>query len=272
MMKTKVKIFDTNFSHSVYSSDFQTSDSIEWVRDFDYDNFDLHFLTDNYLFNDLSGDNLIGWLLEPRGINPGQYERIKNENEKFKKVLTYDKELIELGGKFEFSPHCGCWIKPEDQKIYEKSKLISYISSTKNFGAQGHGLRAQVREILGDKVDSFGRGHNEISYKLDGLKDYMFSIVIENSKFDYYFTEKVMDCFTTGTIPIYWGCPSIGNFFDANGILSFDTIEELEEIVSKISPEMYNSKIKSIETNYEKSKDFLLAEEWIYKNTKIFKK
>jgi hypothetical protein len=271
-MKTKVKIFDTNFSHSIYSSDFQTSDHIEWIRNFTYENSDLYFLTDNYLFTDISGDNLIGWIIEPRGINPTQYEKIKTKNEKFKKVLTYDRELIELGGKFEFCPHCGCWIKPEDQKVYEKTKLVSYISSTKNFGTQGHGLRAQVREILGNKVDSFGRGHNDIPYKLSGLKDYMFSIVIENSKFDYYFSEKVMDCFATGTIPIYWGCPSIGDFFDSDGILSFNTIEELEDIISKISSEMYISKIKSVKANYKKSKDFILAEEWIYKNTKIFKK
>jgi hypothetical protein len=35
-MKKKVKIFDTNFSHSIYSSDFQNSESIDWVRNFDF--------------------------------------------------------------------------------------------------------------------------------------------------------------------------------------------------------------------------------------------
>jgi hypothetical protein len=269
-MKKKIKIFDTNFSHSIYSSDFQNSESIEWVRNFEFNPDEIHFLTDNYLFNNIEGKNLIGWLLEPRGINPTQYERIKNEHSKFKTVLTYDKELIETNDKFEFYPHCGCWIKPEDQKIYEKTKLVSYISSTKNFGAQGHNLRSEVREKINKNVDSFGRGHNPLDYKLDGLKDYMFSIVIENSKFDYYFTEKIMDCFTTGTIPIYWGCPSIGNFFEKESILSFETYEELEKILSEITPEMYFSKIESVKKNYKKSKEYLLSEDWIYKNTKIF--
>jgi hypothetical protein len=271
-MKQKIKIWDSNFSHVPYSSDFQKSEYIEWLRNWDYDPQDLHILTDNYLFKEIEGDNLIGWILEPRGINPGQYEKIKTEFNRFKKVLTYDKELIDYNEKFEFYPHCGCWIKPEDQIIYEKTKLISYISSTKNFGASGHNLRAQVRNLENTKVDSFGRGHNPIDYKLNGLKDYMFSIVIENSKFDYYFTEKIMDCFVTGTIPIYWGCPSIGNFFDINGIIVFDTIEELTKILSEINLETYNSKLESIKNNYIKSKEFLLAEDWIYKNTKTFEK
>lgn len=269
-MKTKVKISDSNFSHSIYSSDFQNSESIEWVRNFEFNPSELHFVTDSHLFNNLKGENLIGWIMEPRGINPSQYERIKNEHNIFKKVLTYDKELLETDEKFEFYPHCGCWIKPEDQKIYEKTKLISYIASNKNFGAPGHVLRGEVRKKIGSNVDSFGRGYNSLDYKLDGLKDYMFSIVIENSKFDYYFTEKIMDCFTTGTIPIYWGCPSIEDFFDIDGILTFETLDELEKILSEITPEFYFSKMESIKKNYDKSKEYLLAEDWIYKNTKIF--
>jgi hypothetical protein len=271
-MKEKIKIWDTNFSHSSYSSDFQTSQYIQWVREGLHDPKDLHILTDNFLFREVQGENLVGWLIEPRGINPGQYDRIKNENEKFKKILTYDKELIEHDKKFQFCPHCGCWIKPNDQLVYEKTKLISYISSTKNFGAQGHNLRSQVRELKIPNIDSFGRGHNPIDYKLDGLKDYMFSIVIENSKFDYYFTEKIMDCFATGTIPIYWGCPSIGDFFNLDGIITFNTIEELKDIISNLNTDLYNSKILSVEENYLKSKEYLLAEDWIYKNTKIFEK
>ena len=54
--------------------------------------------------------------------------------------------------------------------------------------------------------------------KIDGLRDYRYHFCIENIKRDYWFTEKLIDCFVTGTIPIYWGCPSI-----------FDNISELPE-------------------------------------------
>lgn len=271
MTKNKIKIYDNNFSHAKYSTDFQNSEFIDWIRDFENDLEDICFVTDNYLFNQINGKNLIGWLLEPRGINNDQYERIKKDHSRFKKILTYDKQLIESNEKFIFYPHCGCWIKPEDHKIYDKNKLLSFISSTKNF-TEGHRLRSLVRDTMNPKIDSFGRGHNPINYKLDALKDYMFSIVIENSKFDYYFTEKIMDCFVTGTIPIYWGCPSIGDFFDMNGIITFNDINELNEIISNISSELYYSKIESIKNNLNKSKDYLISEDWIYKNTNIFNK
>ena len=81
----------------------------------------------------------------------------------------------------------------------------------------GHKLRFSVVDSLKQndiEFSVYGRTVNNIDYKLTALKDYAFSIVIENSKIDYYFTEKLIDCFSTGTIPIYYGCPSIGNFFD----------------------------------------------------------
>ena len=75
----------------------------------------------------------------------------------------------------------------------------------------------------------------------------------------------------TGTIPIYWGCPSIGNFFDIDGVITFDSLEELEDVLNKITPELYNSKIESIKSNFELAKKYILSEDWIYENTKILK-
>lgn len=37
-----------------------------------------------------------------------------------------------------------------------------------------------------------------------------------------YFTEKILDCFTTGTIPIYQGAPDIGDYCNAEGIVVID--------------------------------------------------
>ena len=43
-----------------------------------------------------------------------------------------------------------------------------------------------IKNIL--DFDLFGRGYRPINNKIEGLKDYRYSIVIENSKSDYYFT------------------------------------------------------------------------------------
>jgi hypothetical protein len=107
--------------------------------------------------------------------------------------------------------------------------------------------------------------------KLPLFETFQFSIVIECSKQNNYFTEKLIDSFMTGTVPIYWGCPSIGNFFNLNGILVFNDINDLLLIINSLSFEKYNLMLGAINENYEKAKEFLIAEDWIYKNTKIFK-
>jgi len=38
----------------------------------------------------------------------------------------------------------------------------------------------------------------------------------------HYFTEKILDCFRTRTVPIYWGCTNIREHFEADGIIVLD--------------------------------------------------
>jgi hypothetical protein len=129
------------------------------------------------------------------------------------------------------------------------------ISSGKDW-ISGHRFRLEIVKNISTKIDFFGRDTNPIDRKEDALNEYMFSIAMENCKKDFYFTEKLIDCFRTKTIPIYWGCPSIGNFFDINGMITFNTVAELNTILSKITNEYYYSKIESIENNYKKSFEY----------------
>jgi len=208
--------------------------------------------------------NSIAWLIEPKEIAPYTYDFIVNNNNKFKKVFTHEKSLLDKGGNYELLPFGCCWIKPEDQKIYNKSKMISIISSNKT-QTNGHRLRHEIVNQLNGKIDVYGRTYNPIDYKLDGLKEYKFHIVVENTKRDYWFTEKLIDCFVTGTIPIYWGCPSIGDFFDTNGMIIFDNVGELVDIINNLSIDDYIKRLESIKNNFNKSKKYLLPDDIIYK-------
>ena len=98
------------------------------------------------------------------------------------------------------------------------------------------------------------------------MRDYAFSLTIENTKKDLYFTEKLIDCFMTGTVPIYWGCPSIVGFFNTDGMIIFDDIKELKNILDGISLEQYIMMKDAIEDNFERAKEYLIAEDFIYKN------
>jgi hypothetical protein len=46
----------------------------------------------------------------------------------------------------------------------------------------------------------------------------MFGVAIENVSHRGWFTEKILDCFLLKTIPIYWGCSNIEDYFNPKGI------------------------------------------------------
>jgi len=83
------------------------------------------------------------------------------------------------------------------------------------------------------------------------LSPYQFSIAMENTQQDYYFTEKLIDCFVTDTVPIYWGAPSIDKIFDRRGMIQFGSIKELESIQSMLTPSLYEEMLPYVKKNRE---------------------
>ena len=120
-------------------------------------------------------------------------------------------------------------------------------------------------EAIKNRIDLYGRGIREIPSKLDALRDYMFNIAIENvSCDDNYFSEKIIDCFLTGTVPVYHGCIHIGEFLDERGILSFQTQEELDTIMNSLTPEKYQEMLPYVEANYKKCFEWPLNNNMLY--------
>jgi hypothetical protein len=157
------------------------------------------------------------------------------------------------------------WIK--EPKIYEKNKLCSYITSFKQF-TSGHIKRMELFEKLKNNPDFkdhiFGRDYKFIPDKLDGLKDYMFSIVIENSVYPKYYTEKITDCFATGTVPIYYGDTSIGEDFDLNGIIFIENLESLD----LLNFDLYYSLMPAIQNNFDRVSKLKTSDDCLYESIK----
>lgn len=268
----KIKIVDSAFAHANCCANGNLEihpTYFDWYRG--PEPKEICFFTDGSLLHVMNSDNScsknIAFLIEPPSVNPHAYEWIRHNHSFFDYVLTHNNELLSVDDKFVWFPHGGCWIEPEDYSIYQKTKNVSMIASNKKF-TTGHRFRHNVISSLGDKIDFIcGRGHRPIDDKLDALEDYRYSIVIENGQYETYFTEKLIDCFMTGTIPIYWGC-SLKGLFDEKGILYFNSTDELEEILNKISNGeiIYDDTIHSICSNFEIAKQFTIAEDWIFKH------
>ncbi len=221
--------------------------------------------------------NRFGWVCESRAIVPQLVDALKNNTENIVKyydaIFTCDKELVGLHDKFKFCPTGSnlAWVPKEHHKIYSKSKLCSMVASPKQM-CDGHIYRHKWAEKLKDKIDLFGGacGSARIGFspehthpdKRAALVDYMFSFAMENDTYPTYFTEKVTDCFVTGTIPVYWGAPDIDEYFNPDGIIFLNDDFDIDTL----SEELYNSKLDAVKENYEKATTLEMSEDYMFRN------
>jgi hypothetical protein len=137
------------------------------------------------------------------------------------------------------------------------------IASNKGW-LRGHQNRLEWVEKLKDKVDLFGTGRpNQLNDKEDGLKDYMFSVSIENDNSDTYFTEKLTDNFVMGTVPVYYGSRKVvEKYFDPSGVIFLEDDPNLESLTI----EKYQSMMPAIERNFQLAMNLPLAEDYMWEN------
>ena len=64
------------------------------------------------------------------------------------------------------------------------------------------------------------------------LQKHKFMICFENTKMETYSTEKIVNPFLSGTIPIYWGSNNVKNIFNTDTILFLK--DESEESINKL--------------------------------------
>lgn len=200
------------------------------------------------------------------------YDAVYENASKFDLILTYDERLLKDlpnavfrngGGEVVLNKNVHKLDYPtlaDDNlhKIYAKKDLVSFITSNKTF-TEGHRFRVSCVDRLREAsipVDLFGVGYNEVAGKIDALHSYHFSVAIENGDLNNYFTEKILDCFLTGTVPVYKGCPNIEDYFDINGIITFSTQEELVDILANLNEQDYYLRKESIERNYKQALKF----------------
>ena len=61
--------------------------------------------------------------------------------------------------------------------------------------------------------------------------------------------KKLIDSFLTYTMPIYWGCPNIGDYFNLDGMIIIDNIEELIPKINELTLDSYYDKMDAIVEN-----------------------
>ena len=95
-------------------------------------------------------------------------------------------------------------------------------------------------------IDIYGKGWsiNDSRYKgcpplkKTALKNYKYSICMENSSEDLYISEKFFDVFLNNCVPVYYGCLKIKDAYNEDAFIVFDpqsdnVINNLKEIMDK---------------------------------------
>jgi len=283
-----VLLFDNAFGHTQlgYSVPGRKSKHIEWTRVPSQETFGkVAVVTDQMLghldtISVIHKGPLVGWLLEGRAYGSANYDAIPGIIDRLDLLLTHDDQLLrKYPEKARFVPFGGCWIPDEKWGMRPKTKLVSMIYSGKDF-MEGHHLRHQAAAIARDRnvrMDLYGTGCGRpIPCKSEGLADYRFSVVIENDRAHNYFTEKLLDCFALGTVPIYWGCPNISTFFDGAGVISVRDLDHLFGELSDLRNRYYDDydmvagervyRIPAAERNLITARKYVLPEDYMYEH------
>ena len=88
------------------------------------------------------------------------------------------------------------------------------------------------------KVSSGGRYRNNIGGAVADKKafqaEHKFAIAFENTSYDGYCTEKLMEAFAAGTIPIYWGDPRVAEDFNPESFINAHDYNNYDEVVERV--------------------------------------
>jgi hypothetical protein len=123
-------------------------------------------------------------------------------------------------------------------QITKNEEKISVIMSTKTM-SNGHEYRLKVLEKLKKempgKIDVYGKGFNEVPDKLLAIAPYKYHLAFENSYINDYWTEKLADTFIGWSLPLYWGCPNIEEYFSKASLIRLpeDNITDTVALVKK---------------------------------------
>lgn len=261
-----IHIRDNNFFSEKYPD--RPNPFFNWVWDRTPIDSDITVFSDSFIKEaETSRSRIkIAWLIEPPVVNPFIYEYIAQNMDKFDIIFTFDEGLVELGDHVRYYPYGTTWIKGDNKSIHEKTKMISAVFSDKNF-TEGHSLRHDIFSEYKEQVDFYGAmNDNRIEEKIDGHRDYAFSLIVENWNGNSYFSEKLLDCLLTGTIPIYWGFPKFSEFFDPNGFIYFTEVRHLKDIIPHLSIEQYNSRIDAVKYNFNEAMKYVDLEKSLWEN------
>lgn len=139
--------------------------------------------------------------------------------------------------------------------VLPQSQRDKFCAMVVSNGGNANSRRTEIFNELSryKLVDSGGRYLNNVGGPVKDkrvfLNSYKFSIAFENSSFPDYTTEKIVQAWAAGTLPVYWGDPNIVCEFNPKSFINCNG-KSIEQIVQEIiyidqNDELYHEMMES---------------------------
>jgi len=223
----------------------------------------------------------VGFHSEPPSVHPQSYKAMHNDllSRMYDMFFTFSEKLINKHpNKFKRFASADCWACTSMKKkadphhvlfntLQAKKRFHHDIAISHIFGTKSHLLGRKMRHTVfatfKDRglLEFCGSGANRtVILKQDCLYPFLFSVVIEND-FDqgYYFSEKLVDAFANGVVPIYWGTGKyIQHWFNASGMIFWETTHDMAAILSRLDSmekrrKEYFSRLEALKCNFRRA-------------------
>ena len=126
----------------------------------------------------------------------------------------------------------GSLTRPRKLNLEEKTNFCALIAGNPE------GLRINLYNSISQykQVDGYGNmfGRALRGSKFDLLKEYKFCLCPENSIYDGYVTEKLIDAYAGGCVPIYSGDVSVDRDFNGRAFLNYQNFADMAELIAEI--------------------------------------
>jgi glycosyltransferase involved in cell wall biosynthesis len=181
---------------------------------------------------------------EPPAVLPNNYQ-ILNEN-LYNKIFTYRDDLVaNKPHKYVKIFFPNSYRNLLSIKKYNTRKFLCNFSANKISSHPDELYSSRLQAIkfyqnnYPELFDNYGLNWNKskikskgyIKDKLQTLSNYKFSLCFENQKnIEGYISEKIIDCFIAGTVPIYYGASNINKFIPFDAYIDFRNFKNFNEL------------------------------------------
>ncbi len=198
----------------------------------------------------------------------------QKNNNLYTHLLTFYEEILASNSKAQLFHFPNLWVKSYNpNKTFTVSTVVGGKKDKEHI-SEGYALRHELwhnRHLINLNKKFYLSGmarHShkfvpwkDVSYKGElvlgadkrPLFDSMFHIAIENTSIKNYFSEKLLDCFRTKTVPIYYGCTNIDEYFNIDGIFQVKSVREIIRVCNHINSSTYDEMLPAIEDNHKRS-------------------